>query len=347
MEKEFLKRFEKNKDELTGLYRRDAISSYMDKLIRDETPFSFVIVDIDNFKTINDSYGHAVGDEALRLVAQSLKKAVQDSGVVGRFGGDEFVFVFPNIVEYDDIWHVLLNLLQSAYDIKIPDTDVSITYTAGCSRYPLDTTNIDVIFNLADKALYRGKVKGRNCFIIYLAEKHGNINLQTIREKVYDPIILHSKIFNMLTNDDDTSNNIKTVLDFIGAYLLIDHICMQENGRLYLDYFQPISKKRDYEPYAEEAITELFNNCSVFYENATLSSREKLKIIDELKKQNIYACCLVEIKCYGKSFGFLRCDMTSVNTGRVWQNDDLVLIETIANQIGLALYIDGLRKLID
>lgn len=347
MNKDFLKRFEKNKDELTGLFRRDALSAYMDKLTRDEIPFSFVILDIDNFKTINDSYGHQIGDYALKLVADSLKAVVGDKGVVGRFGGDEFIFVFPELVEYDDVWHMLLNILQSAYELRIPDTEVKITYTAGVSRYPLDTDNIDVLLNLADKALYRGKVKGRNCFIIYLKEKHGNINLQTIREKVYDPINLHAKIYRMLTSDDDTSNNIKAVLDFIGAYLLIDHVCMEENSRLYLDYYQPISVKRDYEPYSEESIKEVFRDNGVFYENSTLSSREKYKIIDEFKKQSIYAACIAEIKCYGKSFGFLRCDMSNVNTGRVWQNDDLVLIETVANQIALVLYIDSLKQLID
>lgn len=342
MNRDYFKRHSKNRDELTKLYRRDVISGYMENLIHDGCPFTFAIIDIDNFKTINDSYGHQMGDTVLRMVAEILEKLVKNTGVIGRYGGDEFIFVFPNIVEYDDVWQQLFNILQSPYTLKIGDTNIRITFTIGASRYPLDTTNIDQIFNLADKALYRGKIKGRNCFIIYLKEKHGDINLQTIREKVYEPINLHSKIYNMLTKTEDIKSNIKSVIDFVGAYLLIDHICIEKNDKLYYEYYQPISKNRGCIPYGNKNIKDKLDSDGVYYINVVTTIDNEL--LKSLLDQKVYSTVLCELKCHNKHYGYLRCDMTNVNTGRVWQAEDLVLIKSLASQMSLVLYINSLTN---
>ena len=129
MNRDYFKRHSKNRDELTKLYRRDVISGYMDNLINEGCPFTFAIIDIDNFKTINDSYGHQMGDTVLMTVAEILSKIVKNIGVVGRYGGDEFIFVFPNIVEYDDVWQQLFNILKAPYTLTIGETNIKITFT--------------------------------------------------------------------------------------------------------------------------------------------------------------------------------------------------------------------------
>ena len=91
-------------DNLTKLYNRDVIIEYVNSLIGKNIPFSLALVDIDNFKYVNDTFGHIVGDEIIKAVAATLRNTLADNGIVGRFGGDEFIIVLPEIVEYDAVW---------------------------------------------------------------------------------------------------------------------------------------------------------------------------------------------------------------------------------------------------
>ena len=80
-------------DYLTQVYERLTIENYIKELIAQDIPFSFALIDIDNFKNVNDGYGHNTGDEIIKTMAQAIKNALKDTGIVGRFGGDEFMIV--------------------------------------------------------------------------------------------------------------------------------------------------------------------------------------------------------------------------------------------------------------
>ena len=327
-------------DTLTNLYRRDTIIAYEEYLIHQNIPFAFAILDIDNFKLVNDNYGHQTGDLVLKEVGRCLNEVVKDFGFVGRYGGDEFIFIFPNMQEYDDVWKALFAILKSSSNLDFGNNDLAITYTVGCSRCPLNSTNIDELFTLADKGLYRGKIKGRNCFIIYLPEKHADINLQAFRDKVYSPLHLHSKVYRILTNKSHSLEiNIKNAIDFVGPYLLIDHLCIERDGQLLYEYFQPISKVKDFKPYGDDLFEEYLSGIDAFCENVVMTSEHiNSNLYKEFLNQNVYSCCLFELRAFDKTFGVLRADMTSVDTGRIWQNDDLVLLETLAHTIALISY---------
>ena len=86
-------------DELTKVFKRDVIVSYVEKLISENIPFDISILDVDNFKYVNDGYGHLVGDKALIEIAKRIEELLGDQGVVGRYGGDEFIMVAPNKVQ--------------------------------------------------------------------------------------------------------------------------------------------------------------------------------------------------------------------------------------------------------
>lgn len=87
MDLSFFKGKECALDDLTGVYERQVIVSYMEYLISNSIPFSFSILDVDNFKFVNDNYGHLIGDEVLKMVASTLKNVVADYGIIGRYGG--------------------------------------------------------------------------------------------------------------------------------------------------------------------------------------------------------------------------------------------------------------------
>ena len=332
-------------DNLTQIFMRDVIIQYIEKHIKEKTEFAFGILDIDNFKNINDSYGHLVGDVVLKEVSNSLQGVCKNRGVVGRYGGDEFIFVFPKYKEYDEVWHIGFDLLKSASKIKFDDYDeINISYTLGISRFPKDASDLDGLFELADKALYRGKMKGRNCFIIYLPEKHANIDLKSKRDTINSPIYIHSKIYEFLHSSSDLEKAIQNTMNYLGSYLMIDHLCIETKERLLYDYIHPISSKKEgFQRIGFTNIRNRMSNIGVFYVNVVKGAKE-LKTDNfyiELEKQSIYSEVLCEIRVGNNVYGYLRCDMVSMDTGRIWQQDDLVTIQFTAMIIGLIMEAKG------
>ncbi len=332
-------------DNLTKLFMRDVIVQYMDNLTHNNIEFTFGILDIDNFKNINDNYGHLVGDTVLKKVANDLLEKVKDFGVVGRYGGDEFIFVFPKVQEYQDAWNAAFKIRKSTNDLVIDGhADIKLSYTLGISRYPLDAKKLDDLFELADKALYRGKMKGRNCFIIYLAEKHANIDLKSKRDKINSPLYIHSRIYEYIHDSKDLKAGIQNALNYLGSYLMIDHLCIETEDELLYEYVHPISKVKDgFERIGYENIGDMVSNSAIFYENTILTSKliDSNKLLMKLKSMNIYSNALSEIRVNKKTYGYLRADMVSVDTGRIWQIDDLLSIQFTAMLIGLVMEARG------
>jgi len=158
-----------NTDALTGINNRRRLSELLDeeyrRAIRYQRPLSLMIVDIDHFKKINDVYGHAAGDEALRWFASQCRVIIrQKLDLLGRFGGDEFAIIYPEA----DLASALgaAERLRSQIigsPIQFNDTELQITFSAGIASLPLDEEiGLEQLVERADKALYFAKEK-RNC----------------------------------------------------------------------------------------------------------------------------------------------------------------------------------------
>lgn len=164
-------------DPLCDVYQKSSFEYIVRSEIRKEKPrdFFFLIADIDNFKAINDTYGHKVGDEILSYVAEVLKNNFKN-GVVGRYGGDEFVAISYEPNDFQSIWNIMHKTNKEVRDIAFKyNSDIRPSITSGISRFKIDATTFDELFVKADKALYRGKRKGKNCFVIYDEMLHGSI----------------------------------------------------------------------------------------------------------------------------------------------------------------------------
>lgn len=178
-------------DSLTGLIARPYMIRFIHSLIDAGTPFYLAILDLDNFKSINDYYGHAVGDGVLAKVSESLRDYVGRDGVVGRFGGDEFLLLYFKSIEYDDM-HTFFQGMYHKKTVLRRNVDVEalslfVTGTVGSACYPKDAVDYDTLFSLVDKTLYRGKSKGRNCYIIYVAAKHADLEIKKLAKRsLYD-----------------------------------------------------------------------------------------------------------------------------------------------------------------
>lgn len=173
---------EANIDAATGVLNKKAVTNYAKKIISSRPSYSIHvgIVDLDNFKTINDTYGHMFGDEVLVTVANILKQAVADRGVVGRIGGDEMMIILEKIESHSELRGILRSIrsnIEWAYKGKLEG--VNLTSSIGVASYPMHAKTYEDVFKIADKMLYRAKSKGKNRYIIYTPEIHGDVLMDT------------------------------------------------------------------------------------------------------------------------------------------------------------------------
>ncbi|UUV18154.1 diguanylate cyclase [Fusobacteria bacterium ZRK30] len=155
-------------DELTGIYNRRKGMLVLENRINqskyDKLPFSVVMMDIDHFKKINDTYGHGYGDEILKVISQILKKNLRDQDIVFRHGGDEFIYFLPKLgrkkafLVSERIRRSILERFEN-HEKKIC-RDLSASF--GIAVFPNDGNIVDKLVNKADDAMYKVKISGRN-----------------------------------------------------------------------------------------------------------------------------------------------------------------------------------------
>lgn len=176
--KEISYNVEANKDVATDVLNKKAITNYVQKQIaaKPKYPIHLCILDLDNFKNINDTFGHMFGDEVLITAADILKEAVGDKGVVGRIGGDEMMLVIEKVDNHSELRSILRSIrsnIEWAYKGRLEGVD--LTCSIGVASYPAHSDNYKDLFKIADKMLYSAKKKGKNRYIIYTPEIHGDI----------------------------------------------------------------------------------------------------------------------------------------------------------------------------
>lgn len=152
------------RDPLTGLYNRrymeDALERYLNMGERSNQSTSVVMIDLDNFKKLNDTHGHAKGDTVLREVASQMVGALRPSDVASRYGGEELLVILPNC-ELEDAM-LKAELLRARIESLTETHGMAISASLGVATVPETSTEADVVA-MADKALYAAKQAGRNC----------------------------------------------------------------------------------------------------------------------------------------------------------------------------------------
>ena len=158
-------------DALTGIPNRRHLFECAAKQLQQaklhQRPLSLLMLDVDHFKKINDNYGHAVGDEVLKLVANNLEKSLRQEDCLSRFGGEEFVAILPNTDIEEAIVigeRVRLNLAELS--ILAQNHRFNITISLGISALKPDDKNIDDLLKRADDALLEAKRSGRNRYVV-------------------------------------------------------------------------------------------------------------------------------------------------------------------------------------
>ncbi|MFC1753005.1 GGDEF domain-containing protein [Thermoproteota archaeon] len=158
---------EAQKDELTGFYRREGFDSFLENILKEanlnKSKCSIGIVDIDHFKKFNDKYGHLFGDEVLKYIASTLRLTLEEAGYIFRYGGDEFVVVFPGSSS-EDAYKLMKSCNHSVANRPFSNKGklIVITVSCGVAGFPADGKDREKLFKRADDALYFSKRYGRN-----------------------------------------------------------------------------------------------------------------------------------------------------------------------------------------
>lgn len=165
------------RDALTGLFNRRYLDETLEREIRQaqrhQQPVGMVVLDIDHFKQVNDTYGHDGGDAVLRALAQLLQIHIRSGDVVCRFGGEEFVIVLPGAT-LEDTRRRAEALLQHIRQMPLEHRNQSlgtITASAGVAAFPAHGKSGTALFRAADRALYCAKMGGRNRVVAALTEE--------------------------------------------------------------------------------------------------------------------------------------------------------------------------------
>ena len=157
-------------DQLTGLYNKVTTERKIKEYFA-ENPDSqslLFVLDVDNFKKINDTMGHAFGDEVLREIGQGLKQQFRASDIIGRAGGDEFVILLKHITEDRYVIREARKLENFFKGLQVGKyTKYSVTSSIGCAVFTKDGEDFETLYKMADEALYKAKQRGKNQLAFY------------------------------------------------------------------------------------------------------------------------------------------------------------------------------------
>ena len=167
-------------DKLTGVYNRkyfeDALLFLLDSARIEKSEFAVIMFDIDDFKGVNDKYGHQTGDEVLVKLTKEAKKCIGKGDIIGRYGGEEFIVLLPN-VNKEKAMNMAEKIRANVEDAKILGDKRKVTISIGIAMSDYESLNNEEIIERADQALYKAKHEGKNRYIFW--EKDYGISSNT------------------------------------------------------------------------------------------------------------------------------------------------------------------------
>ena len=326
-------------DSLTGTISRGYILGLAKDLIKNKTPFTMAMLDLDNFKFINDNYGHIVGDELLVALTKDLIDTVGDKGLVGRYGGDEFIIIYFGDHTYEEAHAFAFSLygpnkvVRKSYHLST--VKLFVTATVGNASYPRNAKKFDELFAMVDKTLYRGKTKGRNCYITYVKEKHEKIDVHKKEDNSLR--VLFRTMNDIVKLNEKTDVLIKYLLNNLTSILgVTESIFVKTNGSslssAHPDEFEtPEIYNTIIESTQLSLSEELFSpkNINVYKKNA----EESVK--NWIKDEKVLTFLVSEVSNTKEKEGNII--LIEKNVQRIWQDRDNALVMYVDRLIEILL----------
>lgn len=204
-------------DELTKCYVR----RYFEQRVREEfsraerqgSPLSLLMIDVDQFKELNDEYGHALGDSVLKEIAVTIKGTLRTYDLLARLGGDEFAIILPEVA-FQDAYRVAEKIRSACAQLVFPGVSARTTVSIGIACYPLHhVSNVEALLKKADVALYKAKQLGRNTCFFYGQQEMLELFGQTALEGVPNSMSIAELLENTeVHNRGDVSEEIDFII---------------------------------------------------------------------------------------------------------------------------------------
>ncbi|MFI3174699.1 MAG: diguanylate cyclase [Bacillota bacterium] len=355
-----------NFDLLTRCYNKVTTKSKVEELIRNDPSGQhvFYIVDIDNFKAINDNLGHHFGDMVLFEVADSLRACFRKGDIIGRIGGDEFVIVLGHCQDEKIIFeraNQISEAMRKTY--RGEEASYSISGSIGISIYPTNGYVYNDLYKMADKALYESKKQGKDCYTFYHPDidttgerVHTEMQNSTRARTQSIDINVVATVFNVLYETTDIMISLCSALQYLGIHYDLDRCFIFENKgneEVYVHSFEwsrhtgamYIKEKNNVLPKASvDSLFAVKNDDGIFHTN-DMKTMAQPAVRVFMEEENIHSLFMVEsIK---KSYSSLFLGFADAYTERIWADNEIQTLFHISRIIFSSLESYNLHMLLD
>ena len=228
-------------DPLTGLLNKEEIQKRVEQALSSKLPyFAFFIVDIDNFKGVNDNLGHQFGDTVLREISHKITSLFGENDCVGRLGGDEIAILMRNAPDENAIYRKAEQLLIAIRNTYYgASAKYVVSGSIGIALYPEHGTTYEALYHNADVALYESKRQGKDCFTVY----HPDMALMSFSKNLRTPVEFSERfmttyfegdftynVFELLYETKDIKTSMQKILELTGRQFFVDRVYVFEHN---------------------------------------------------------------------------------------------------------------------
>ncbi len=348
------------RDALTKLLNKDAARQQAEEYLDNFTHnlhCAVFIIDLDNFKYINDHFGHMFGDVVLSQAAREIRRLFRSQDIVARIGGDEFLVLMRGISDRTIVENRCRQLLYAFRNV-LPDQlkDTPLSCSIGVSLYPQHGSGYTELFRRADQALYRVKNQGRDGYAIFDERESTGLE-RTLQDSAVNARIdsddqssmansnIVSYAFRMLYDSTDLQFTIRELLGIVGRQINVSRVYIFENSEddrysnntfewcnegihSEIDNLQNVDYQEDV-----PSLMSLFNEQGIFY--CTDITQLPSDVYRVLEPQNVKSILMCACRNNGKFFGYMGFDECNVN--RYWTKEQISLLTFLSEMISVFL----------
>lgn len=336
-------------DPFTEVLNKTAFRNHVLEAIRGkraDEKGAFFILDIDNFKIINDTCGHLVGDQVIMKVAANLQNNLREEDLVGRIGGDEFCMYLNHISCIEDIEKNALRIIDNIRNLNISKLQKQLTVSMGICIVDTEK-DFEDIFMKADHALYEAKANGRDQFVVYKNDYFSQIMQKKEKRKDRHEVTVNDilpKVFEMLNVFDKRDELLAQTMEFICRSMNVKNIFLLrfENeaysmGRVYIYDLERNKASKHVHIQTDPAYLKAFDVRHLYYQNQI--NVNDIRYINAYEQYQIQATLQHQILYDHRMIGVL-----GMNDRRIheWNEDDLSLIRNLS--YAFATYLIAIEK---
>ena len=336
-------------DPFTEVLNKTAFRNHVLEAIRGkraDEKGTFFILDIDNFKIINDTCGHLVGDQVIMKVAANLQNNLREEDLVGRIGGDEFCMYLNHISCIEDIEKNALRIIDNIRNLNISKLQKQLTVSMEICIVDIEK-DFEDIFMKADHALYEAKANGRDQFVVYKNDYFSQIMQKKEKRKDRHEVTVNDilpKVFEMLNVFDKRDELLAQTMEFICRSMNVKNIFLLrfENeaysmGRVYIYDLERNKASKHVHIQTDPAYLKAFDDRHLYYQNQI--NVNDIRYINAYEQYQIQATLQHQILYDHKMIGVL-----GMNDRRIheWNEDDLSLIRNLS--YAFATYLIAIEK---